>query len=134
MTLIISIVRALRDLRQDLFRHMETRPSSFFDKVPIGRIMTRVTNDVEALYEMLRGMGSLVGEFMPFFVALTIMLGTSVRLTLILLLLVPIVAAVTVVFHPAAIPWTTCGSCTSTASAESPLTETSDSQRCSRSS
>ena len=99
MTLIISIVHALRDLRQDLFRHMETRPSSFFDKVPIGRIMTRVTNDVEALYEMLRGMGSLVGEFVPFFVALTIMLGTSVRLTLILLLLVPIVAVVTVFFR-----------------------------------
>lgn len=99
MTLIVSIVRALRDLRQDLFRHMETRPSSFFDKVPIGRIMTRVTNDVEALYEMLRGMGSLVGEFVPFFVALTIMLGTSIRLTLILLLLVPIVAAVTIVFR-----------------------------------
>ena len=99
MTLIVSIVRALRDLRQDLFRHMETRPSSFFDKVPIGRIMTRVTNDVEALYEMLRGMGSLVGEFVPFFVALTIMPGTSIRLTLILLLLVPIVAAVTIVFR-----------------------------------
>ena len=99
MTLIVSIVGALRDLRQDLFRHMETRPSSFFDKVPIGRIMTRVTNDVEALYEMLRGLGSLVGEFVPFFVALTIMLGTSVRLTLILLLLVPIVAAITMVFR-----------------------------------
>ena len=62
MTLSSAIVKGLRDLRQDLFSHMETRPSSFYDKVPVGRIMTRVTNDVEALYEMLRGMGSLIGE------------------------------------------------------------------------
>lgn len=101
MTLIDAIVGTLRDLRQDLFAHVETRPSSFFDKVPIGRIMTRVTNDVEALYEMLRGMGGLVGEFVPFFVALTIMLATSVKLTFILLMLVPVVGVVTWLFRRA---------------------------------
>ena len=89
LTLVSAIVKALRDLRQDLFAHLETRPSSFYDRVPVGRVMTRVTNDIEALYEMLRGLGSLVGEFVPFFVALIIMLSTSVKLTLILLALVP---------------------------------------------
>jgi ATP-binding cassette subfamily B multidrug efflux pump len=101
LTLIDAIVKALRDLRQDLFAHLESRPSSFFDRVPVGRIMTRVTNDVEALYEMLRGLGSLVGEFVPFFVALTIMLSTSVELTLILLLLVPVVGSATYFFRQA---------------------------------
>jgi ATP-binding cassette subfamily B protein len=101
LTLVGAIVKSLRDLRQDLFRHMEMRPSSFYDKVPVGRIMTRVTNDVEALYEMLRGLGSLIGEFVPFFVALTIMLSTSVELTLILLLLVPVVAITTFFFRRA---------------------------------
>jgi len=101
MTLNGAIVKGLRDLRQDLFSHMETRPSSFYDKVPVGRIMTRVTNDVEALYEMLRGVGSLVGEFVPFFVALIIMFGTSVRLTLILLCLVPVVGLATYFFRRA---------------------------------
>ncbi|MBO6657094.1 MAG: ABC transporter ATP-binding protein [Pseudomonadales bacterium] len=101
MTLNAAIVNGLRDLRQDLFRHLETRPSSFYDKVPVGRIMTRVTNDVEALYEMLRGMGSLVGEFVPFFVALIIMFSTSVKLTLILLALVPVVALTTYFFRQA---------------------------------
>ncbi|HIG39076.1 MAG: ABC transporter ATP-binding protein [bacterium] len=101
LTLISAIVQGLRDLRQDLFAHMETRPSSFYDKVPIGRIMTRVTNDIEALYEMLRGMGSLVGEFVPFFVALTIMLSTSVDLTLLLLLFVPVVGVATFFFRRA---------------------------------
>ncbi len=101
MTLIGSIVHALRDLRQDLFAHMEVRPSSFYDKVAVGRIMTRITNDVEALYEMLRGMGSLVGEFVPFFVALAIMLSTSVKLTLVLLAMVPIVGVATYYFREA---------------------------------
>jgi len=101
LTLISAIVNALRDLRQDLFAHLEHRPSSFYDKVPTGRIMTRVTNDVEALYEMLRGMGALVGEFVPFLVALTIMLSTSIKLTLILLLLVPVVGIATHFFRNA---------------------------------
>ncbi len=101
MTLVSTIVHGLRDLRQDLFSHLETRPSSFYDNVPVGRVMTRVTNDVEALYEMLRGMGSLVGEFVPFFVALVIMFGASVKLTLILLALVPVVAIATYFFRRA---------------------------------
>lgn len=101
MTLSSAIVQGLRDLRQDLFSQMETRPSAFYDKVPVGRIMTRVTNDVEALYEMLRGMGSLVGEFVPFFVALIIMFSTSVKLTLILLALVPVVGLATYFFRQA---------------------------------
>ena len=49
MTLVNSVINGLRDLRQDLFEHLETRPSSFFDRVAVGRIMTRVTNDIEAL-------------------------------------------------------------------------------------
>jgi ATP-binding cassette subfamily B protein len=103
LTLISAIVKSLRDLRQDLFSHLETRPSSFFDRVPVGRIMTRVTNDIEALYEMLRGMGGLIGEFVPFFVALAIMLSTSVELTLILLLLVPVVGVATYFFRQASV-------------------------------
>jgi len=101
LTLISAIVEGLRDLRQDLFAHLETRPSSFYDKVPVGRIMTRVTNDVEALYEMLRGIGSLVGEFVPFFIALIIMFSTSVKLTLLLLFFVPFVGIATYFFRQA---------------------------------
>ena len=78
-----------------------TRGMKLYDKVPVGRIMTRVTNDVEALYEMLRGMGSLVGEFVPFFVALLVMFSASVKLTLILLCLVPVVGVATYFFRQA---------------------------------
>jgi ATP-binding cassette subfamily B protein len=61
--------------------------------------MTRVTNDVEALYELLRGLGTLVGEFVPFFVALTVMLAIDAQLTFILLLALPILAIVTYYFR-----------------------------------
>ena len=99
MTLISSVINGLRDLRLDLFRHLETRPSSFYDRVAVGRVMTRVTNDVEALYELLRGIGTLIGEFVPFFVALTIMLAIDVQLTLILLLVLPVMGSVTFFFR-----------------------------------
>ena len=101
MSLISSIVRGLRDLRQDLFSHLEVRPSSFYDKVAVGRVMTRVTNDIEALYEMLRGMGGLVGQFVPFFVALAVMVSSNIGLTIVLLLLVPIVGTSTYFFRKA---------------------------------
>ncbi len=99
MTLIGAVINALRDLRLDLFRHLETRPSSFYDRVAVGRVMTRVTNDIEALYEMLRGMGGLIGEFVPFFVALTVMLAVDAKLTLMLLLALPLLAMVTLYFR-----------------------------------
>jgi len=101
LTLISSVINGLRDLRLDLFTHLETRPSSFYDRVAVGRVMTRVTNDIEALYELLRGIGTLVGEFVPFFVALGIMLAIDVELTLILLLALPVMGTVTYFFRRA---------------------------------
>ena len=99
MTLVNSVINGLRDLRQDLFEHLETRPSSFFDRVAVGRIMTRVTNDVEALYELLRGLGTLIGEFVPFLVALIIMLAVDIKMTGILMLAIPIIALATYWFR-----------------------------------
>ena len=101
LTLISSVIKGLRDLRLDLFKHLETRPSSFYDRVAVGRVMTRVTNDIEALYELLRGIGTLIGEFVPFFVALGIMLAIDVELTLMLLLALPIMGTVTYFFRRA---------------------------------
>lgn len=99
LTLSSAVTKSLRDLRQDLFAHLETRPSSFYDRVAVGRVMTRVTNDIEALYDLLRGVGTLVGEFVPFFVALSIMLAIDVKLTLILLLALPLMGSVTWFFR-----------------------------------
>jgi len=94
-----SVLLALRDLRRDLFAHLEHRPASFFDRVAVGRVMTRITNDVEVLFQLLAGMGLLLGELVPFFVALVVMFGISPQLTFILLTAVPVVALATWIFR-----------------------------------
>ena len=96
-----TVLTALRDMRLDLFAHMERRPSSFYDRVAVGRVMTRITNDVQALFELLMGMGMLIGEFVPFFLALLIMLAIDVQLTLYLLLAIPIFTVITYFFRQA---------------------------------
>ncbi len=96
-----TVLAALRDMRLDLFAHMEKRPASFYDKVAVGRIMTRVTNDIQALFELLMGLGMLLGEFVPFFIALAIMLAIDVTLTLYLLCAIPIFAVLTYFFRQA---------------------------------
>lgn len=99
LTMARAVLGALRDLRRDLFSHLETRPASFFDRVAVGRVMTRVTNDVEVLFQLLQGFGVLIGEFAPFFVALALMLVIDPLLTGMLLLALPVVAAATWLFR-----------------------------------
>ena len=99
MKLTEGVLNGLRDLRRDLFAHLLSRPSSFYDRVNVGRVMTRVTNDIEALFESFRGLGSLLGEFVPFLVALVIILSIDFQLTLLLMCVLPIVALVTALFR-----------------------------------
>ncbi len=94
-----AVLSALADLRRDLFWHLEHRPASFFDNVAVGRVMTRITNDVEVLFQLLAGLGLLLGELVPFFVALVVMFSIAPKLTWILLTAVPIVAFATWVFR-----------------------------------
>lgn len=96
-----TVLHSLRDMRHDLFQHMIHRPSSFYDKVAVGRIMTRVTNDIQALFELFMGIGMLVGEFVPFFVALSLMMAIDMTLTGYLLLAIPVFAVITWFFRQA---------------------------------
>ena len=95
------VLFSLRDMRQDLFAHMELRPSSFYDRVAIGRVMTRITNDVQALIELLMGLGALIGQFVPFFIALFVMFAINAELTLYLLGAIPLFVIVTYFFRQA---------------------------------
>ncbi|MEE9253592.1 MAG: ABC transporter ATP-binding protein, partial [Pseudomonadales bacterium] len=101
LTLASSTLRALRDLRLDLFTSLERKPTSFYDHVSVGRVMTRVTNDIENLFELLTGFGMLVGEFVPFFVALFLMFHISGELTGVVLLAIPIAGIGTYFFRRA---------------------------------
>ncbi|HUD51579.1 ABC transporter ATP-binding protein [Parvibaculum sp.] len=99
ITLAKAVLNGLRDLRRDVFAHLERLPSSFYDRVAVGRVMTRLTNDIETLLELLAGFGVLMGEFVPFFVAVTIMLALDIRLTFELLALLPLAALSTWLFR-----------------------------------
>ena len=51
------------DIRSKIFRHIQSLSLSFFDKNPVGRLMTRVTSDVEALNQMFtQGIVSIFGD------------------------------------------------------------------------
>ena len=99
VTLADAVVNGLAGLRKAVFAHLAKLPASFWDRVAVGRVTTRVTNDVESLYDLLRGLGALIGEFIPFFVALSIMLVVDARLTLALLAFAPILAGLTFGFR-----------------------------------
>ena len=101
MLLIGAVVGALARLREAVFLKLLRQPAAFWDKVSVGRVTTRVTNDVEALYELLRSLGTFLGEFVPFFVALGIMLSADVPLTLTLLAFAPILGALSLAFRRA---------------------------------
>lgn len=101
MLLIGAVVSALARLREAVFLKLLRQPAAFWDKVSVGRVTTRVTNDVEALYELLRSLGTFLGEFVPFFVALGIMLSADVPLTLALLAFAPILGALSLAFRRA---------------------------------
>ena len=101
LTMTSSVLKGLRDLRVDLFSSLERKPASFYDHVGVGRVMTRVTNDVENLVDLLTGFGMLAGEFVPFFLAMFLMFHISGELTGIVLLAIPMAAVVTYFFRQA---------------------------------
>ena len=94
-------LKTLRDLRIDLFASLERKPASFYDHVAVGRVMTRVTNDVENLFELLVGFVGRAGVVIQFFVAAAIMLVLSVQLTAIGLAMIPVAAVATYYFRKA---------------------------------
>ena len=94
-----TVLNGLRDLRRDLFAHLENLPSSFYDRVAVGRVMTRLTNDVETLFELLAGFGVLLGEFVPFCAAVSVMLALDPTLTFELMALLPVAALATWIFR-----------------------------------
>ncbi|MDE0036494.1 MAG: ABC transporter ATP-binding protein [Gammaproteobacteria bacterium] len=88
-------LKTLRDLRIDLFASLERKPASFYDHVAVGRVMTRVTNDIENLFDLLTGFVSRAGIVIPFFFALAVMLHASFKMTLIGLAIIPVAAVAT---------------------------------------
>jgi ATP-binding cassette, subfamily B, multidrug efflux pump len=87
---------ALLDLRLGLFRHLQKLPASYFDRTPTGKLVGRVTTDVEALHEMFAtGVVTILGDFLFLGATLTILFSLDWRLTLAALVVVPVLLLVT---------------------------------------
>ncbi|MFO7949112.1 MAG: ABC transporter ATP-binding protein [Candidatus Fermentibacteraceae bacterium] len=100
LTLQIAGQRSMYDLRMALFTHIQRLSLSFFDRNPIGRLVTRVANDIEALNEMFTAV--LVNVLKDVFLlagTIVILFAMDVRLALISLAVVPVFAFVSVVFR-----------------------------------
>jgi ATP-binding cassette subfamily B protein len=88
--------KIILDIRVQLFSHIQKMPLSFFDKNSSGRIMTRATNDIEALSEFYTGV--VVALFKDVFMLIgiiVVMLDMSVKLTMISFSVIPIIVVTT---------------------------------------
>lgn len=82
--------RALRSLRAELFRHVQRLPARFYDRNPIGRVLTRMTNDIDSLSEMFAtGAITVIADLFTILGVVVMMLTLDVRLTLWGFLVVP---------------------------------------------
>jgi ATP-binding cassette subfamily B multidrug efflux pump len=99
-TLQVAGQRVLYDLRTALFRHLQTLSLRFFDGNPTGRLVTRVTNDIEALNEMFSAvLLNLVKDVLLIAGTLAILFGMNTRLALTALVVIPGIVFVSVVFR-----------------------------------
>lgn len=88
------------NIRQLLFTHLQKMPLSYYDKNPIGRLVTRVTNDTETLNEMYTNvLVTLLKDFVLLAGTIVIMFRLNVTLTLITLAIMPVVVILTIVFR-----------------------------------
>jgi len=81
----------LFDLRQDLYLHIQKLSLRFYDRYPVGRILSRITSDVESIARLLNtGLVTFVGEGFNLLGIIIIMLWMSVPLTLVAFVTMPI--------------------------------------------
>ena len=89
----------MADIRMRLFDHLQSQSLAFFDKNPVGKLVTRLTNDIENLNEMFKSV--MVTVFKDVFILagiVCVLLYLDVRLALVCFALIPPVFAVTMLF------------------------------------
>src|ERR1041384_4708689 len=88
------------DMRKELYDKLQHQELAYYDRNPVGRIMTRLTSDVDALNELFTaGVTDLLGDLVMIAAIISIMLWSDARLTLVTLLTVPMLFAATTWFR-----------------------------------
>jgi ATP-binding cassette subfamily B multidrug efflux pump len=94
--------KVMYDLRRQLFAHLQRLQMSFFDRNPVGRLVTRVTNDVDVLNELFAsGMVAIFGDFFTLLSIAVVMLSLNWKLALLTFSILPLLVLVTVAFRKA---------------------------------
>lgn len=92
--------RVMFDMRRELYDKLQHQEIAYYDRNPVGRIMTRLTSDVDALNELFTaGITDLLGDVVMIFAIIGVMLWMDVRLTMVSLLTVPLLWAATTWFR-----------------------------------
>ncbi|NIA13049.1 MAG: hypothetical protein GWP08_03130, partial [Nitrospiraceae bacterium] len=101
-TLIVSIVgqKTMLRMRMEIFTHLQRMSLRFLDRNPVGRLMTRVTNDVEKIQDtIVGGVVQIINDLFVIVVVLVFMAWNNWQLTLIALSPIPFVFLTGVVFR-----------------------------------
>jgi len=92
--------RVMFDIRVELFSHLQRLSLRFFDRNPVGRLMTRVTNDVEVLNEMFgSGVVTIFGDVFTLLLIVGLMFQLDWRLALVALVALPLMLGAAFLFR-----------------------------------
>ncbi len=94
-TMQIAGARSMADLRSSIFQFMQRLELRYYDRTPVGRLVTRATNDVDAVGELFAsGVLNAIGDLVSLIGIVTMMLILDVRMSLIAFAALPVVGAV----------------------------------------
>lgn len=92
--------RAMFDLRRDLMAHLQRLDIAYYDRNPVGRMVTRVTTDVDVLNELFAsGLVTILGDVLVLSFIVFAMFQMSAGMTLLMLMVLPLVVLVTIRFR-----------------------------------
>jgi len=92
--------RVMYDLRMEIFAHLQRLSVSYFDGNPVGRLMTRVTSDVETLNELFSsGVVTIFGDVFTLLAIMAMMLVIDVKLALVTFAVIPLVWLTAAIFR-----------------------------------
>jgi ATP-binding cassette subfamily B protein len=92
--------KALYDLRTQIFGHLQILPMHFYDRSPVGRLVTRVTTDVDALNDLFAaGIAAMFNDAVQLSLIAVIMLWMNARLALVTFAVLPFILVATWIFR-----------------------------------
>lgn len=92
----------IRDIRIEVFNHITSLRLKYFDKTPIGRLITRTISDLETISNIFsQGLIQIIGDLLQLFVILLVMFYSDWRLTLVVLIPMPVMIIATYIFKEA---------------------------------